>query len=226
MTDKTDMTDEIIRLEWDMFQAVNDGGPRADCQDDMDTFDAMRRAQFEAWPDGVRRSYLGDLTAANLAGRNLVNEKYIHMMKTTAPAAYEALAASIAPPAGAAQALAKSISDKMLDQTAALQAEYPYVSGAGRPLYSSEDWQGDVSIETYQLGELLTYSERTLALLLEYVEQRERAGGSLARDIMENTVRYYGYDTLEAAEAAAKERSDNEPIEFTFGCDCGCDCGE
>ena len=205
MVDKTDKIDEIIRLEWDMFQAVNDGGPRADCQDDRTTFGAMRRAQFEAWPENIRLSYLDDIRTAKLFGRNLVNEKYIHMMKSTMPSAYEKLLSAITPPGLAAEQLAKDVSGKLLAQTAALRSLYPYVFGEGRPLYATEDRQGVTSIETYELGELLTYSEKTLALLNAYIEQREQAGGSLARDIMANTVKYYGYDTLDSAEAVIKE---------------------
>lgn len=208
MSDGSSAIDEIVRLEWELFQAVNEGGPRAACQDDEDTFRAMRRAQFAAWPEEVRRSYLGDLEDAAFSRRNPVREKYIHMMQTTAPAAYAPLAAGVPPVSASARALADDIAAALLEETAALRRAYPYLSGASRPLYSPEDTRDDTSFETYQRGELLTYSERTLELLRAYIGRRAKSGGSLARDILENTVKYYGYGTLEQAEAAAKARAD------------------
>ncbi|MCL2337416.1 MAG: DUF4125 family protein [Firmicutes bacterium] len=224
MSDKTAKLDEIIRLEWDMFQAVNEGGPRAACQNDKATFDIMRRAQFAAWPEDIRLSYLDDLRSAKLAGRNLVKEKYIQMMKFTMPAAYKNLQSMITPPTKAAKQLAQDICGKLVVQNAELDTLYPYLSGKGRPLYATGDRQDVTSFETYQLGELLTYSEKTLVLLNGYIEQREQAGnGSLAYDILSNTVRYYGYDTLEAAETVIKEQSASKRGESTLGCSCGAD---
>lgn len=46
---------------------------------------------------------------------------------------------------------------------------YPIFSSMGRPLYSSEDNDIETSIETYLRGELLSYSEKTLKLYLNYV---------------------------------------------------------
>ncbi|SHH49189.1 Protein of unknown function [Sporobacter termitidis DSM 10068] len=202
-----DIIGKIVSLEWEMFQSVNEGGPRAPCQEDRETFSGMRRAQFEAWPPEACASYFDDLTNAMLDGRNLVAEKYIHMMKNTAPAQYETLVGTIPRPDAAQTRLAREISGRLLTQTAVLHETYPRVSGAGRPLRAVQDFSGVISIETYQLGELLTYSEKTLSLLKAHLLALERAGRALARDILENTVRYYGYETLESAEAAAKARA-------------------
>jgi hypothetical protein len=79
--------DKIISIEWEMFTSVNEGQARASCQDDRRTFEGMRAAQFHAWQASAVESYLEDLGAAESAGRNLVEEKYIHMMKTTEPGA-------------------------------------------------------------------------------------------------------------------------------------------
>ena len=43
-----------------------------------------------------------------------------------------------------------------------------------RPLYSSEDGPNVVSIETYMVGELKTYSTNTLALLLNMIKGIKR----------------------------------------------------
>ncbi len=210
---------KIISLEWDMFQAVNEGGPRASCQDDRVTFEGMRRGQFEAWSRDACQSYLEDLLNAVLDGRNLVAEKYIHMMRYTSPAQYNELIKQLPAPDGKTAELAREISDKMLEQTVQLFSDYPYVSGSGRPLRSVSDFSGVTSIETYQLGELLTYSAKTLGYLKAHLLALEKDGSSLARVILGNSAGHYGYKTLEEAEAAAKARVDGAGIQVSFGCD-------
>ena len=217
MEEKQEIIKRIISIEWEMFISVNEGEERASCQEDRATFDGMRYAQFSAWSHKAIASYIADLEAARIGGRNLIEEKYIHMMKTTEPAQYSALLPRIKEPSDAVRSLAGEVSGAMLEQTRALFEDYPYVSGQGRPLYSAFDY-GGISVETYQLGELLTYSERTLAALQEHIAALEKDGVSLARSILENTVSYYGYESLETAEAATKERADKLGIQASFGC--------
>lgn len=199
---------KIILIEWEMFTAVNAGGPRASCQDDQTTFEGMRKAQFKAWPEAARKAYLKDLEGAVSAGRNLVNEKYILMMKYSEPENYEKLAPTIPTPDDTQMSLAKEISDEMLNETIELNRDFPYVSDAGRPLYSSYDVTGVTSIETYQLGELLTYSESTLRLLKDHILKLHAEGKHFAREILENTVKFYGFESLEAAEEYTKKRTE------------------
>ena len=45
-TPKDRMIDDIIDIEWNMFDKVNNAGGRAACQDDWWTFYAMRFSQF------------------------------------------------------------------------------------------------------------------------------------------------------------------------------------
>ena len=221
----TDRIEKIVSLEWAMFVAVNEGSDPASCQEDRVTFDAMRKAQFEAWSPQAQSSYLEDLEEAQKTNRNLVEEKYIHMMKTTEPSRYDALLVRVKMPTEKASTMAREISDRLLEQTRILFEEYPYVSGHGRPLYSTFDY-GDTSIETYQLSELLTYSENTLTALGEHISALEENKVPLARKILENTVRYYGYDSLESAETATKARADEIGFEISFGCACEDECYE
>ena len=207
-----------------MFTSLNDGEARADCQEDRVTFEGMRTAQFREWSPQAADAYLNELNTARLNGRNLVEEKYIHMMRTTEPSKYNALLPRVQLPSDAARELAYEVSDLLLEQTRALFLNYPYVSGQGRPLYSTLDYSG-ISVETYQLGELLTYSEKTLAALKEHIIALEKTGVSLAHSILENTVGFYGYDSLDSAEAAMKEQIEKTGIQITYGCcaDCGCE---
>ena len=196
---------KIVRVEWDMFTSINEGKSRASCQDDRVTFEGMRAAQFNAWSPGACESYLGDLEAALGDGRNLVEEKYIHMMKTTAQRQYDALLPRVTAPSDQARALAHEISDILLEQTRVLFEGYPYVAGHGRPLNSISDCDA-VSFETYQLSELLTYSGKTLSELKDHILALEKNGVCLARNILENTVGFFGYRSLDAAEKATRER--------------------
>lgn len=201
-----DIIDYIISLEWDMFQAVNEGGPRASCQEDRTTFEGMRRGQLEAWSDVLLKSYMDDLLNAILDNRNLITEKYIHMMKNASPEQYKELIQLIPMPDDDIVWLAQDISNRMVTQTVVLFNKYPRVTGSGRPLYAYSDGAGVVSIETYQFGELLTYSERTLSLLKNHFLSLESEGRSLAGIILENTVKHYGYKTLMEAENAMSSR--------------------
>ncbi len=70
----------------------------------------------------------------------------------------------------------------------------------GRPLYASEDGDGFTSVETYQKGELYTYSAATLEKLLACIRAKEAAGVNFAREILERTVARYGFSSLEDAE--------------------------
>lgn len=218
--------DKIVSFEWDMFQSVNEGGPKASCQEDRVTFEGMRRGQFEAWSEEAVESYLYDVTDAILEGRNLVTEKYIHMMKNTSPISYEQLKPMLPQLADGVEALASEIAGKLVEQTETLHEQYPYVSGSGRPLRSVSDFTGVTSIETYQLGELLTYSLPTLNALKKQLYQLETEGKLLARLILENSVRHYGYKSLEDAEAATRDRIDKIGIQITYGCDCDNSCGD
>jgi len=215
----TETIKKIVIMEWEMFQKVNEGAPKASCQEDFPTFSAMRSGQFAAWSEAAAESYLEDLENAENEGRNLLMDKYIHMMSTTAPARYEKIMQDRRKPSESVKALAKEICEMMITQTIPLHEQFPCVAGSGRPLRSSYDFSGVTSIETYQYGELLTYSEKTLKLLHTHIKSLEAEGESLARTILLNAVRYYGYETLEQAEEAMQAYADSQPIEWSFGCE-------
>ena len=205
--DKKETIARIIELEWGMFQTVNpDGSYRADCQDDRPTFVGMRNGQFESWPQEALDSYLRDLERAIQTGRNLVREKYIHMMEHTSPASYIQLIGQIGSPSPQVRAAADELTALLVEQTVPLHEAYPNVAGGGRPLRSSEDFKGVISIETYQRGELLTYSEETINILYGYIKDLAEKGVSMARVILENSLAHYGFKSLEEAEAYVSSR--------------------
>ena len=207
--------DRLIAMEWEMFHSVNEGGPKASCQEDPETFYGMRNAQFNSWDEATLDSYYDDVEKAAASGRNLVMEKYIHMMKTTQPEEYRALLPRVVYPSEQARVLARKITDKMIEQTKVLHEQYPNVSGAGRPLRSSEDFRGFTSVETYQLGELYTYSLHTLQCLWDHFCRLEAKGKSLARIILEHTVAHYGYDSLDKAEEVNRRHAEIARIDYS-----------
>lgn len=192
--------EQIADAEWEMFQATHQKGGRASCQDDWDTFYRMRLAQFNAWSDEAAESYLEDLRAAGNQGRNLIAEKYLHMMEQTYPAEYEAQKHFLPFLSREKRALANEICDEMIAQTIPLHQVFPHVSETGRPLFCSEDRPGVTSIQTYQLGELLTYSEKTLQLLKKHLFALKAEGRSLAEEVMSRSVCSYGFSSLGEAE--------------------------
>ena len=198
--DKQELITDILAIEWEMFTNVNNEGGRADCQDDRTTFEIMRRSQFEAWDEESLASYLGDLHAAAAEGRNLVTEKYAHMMKSTAPLQYAAIRDRIPMPGAEREKLADEICATLIRQTAAYAQQYPLMALQGRPLYAAEDGDGVTSVETYQKGELYTYSLETLKKLCACIRAKEKAGENFAREILEHTVARYGFASLDEAE--------------------------
>jgi len=196
------IVNEIIALEWEMFQLVNEGGPRAGCQDEYDTFYDMRFGQFSEWSDSAQSAYLEDVRAAKSAGRNLIEEKYIWMMIESTPEAFIELSSRVTLPTEQAKDFADAVCERLMEQTARLHEQYPSVAGSGRPLYASEGNAGVVSVETYQYSELLTYSQATLSALYEHIMQLSEQNIMLAERILTNSVKHYGYQTLEAAETA------------------------
>ena len=192
----------MIQKEWAMFTAVNEGKEKASCQQDPGTFFAMRQAQFSAWSEEARQSYERDLDSAKAAGRNLLEEKYIHMMAVTEPEQYATLADRLPPLKEETRVLASRINHVMLRQTAELRRTYPFLSQIGRPLYAADAGPWDTAIETYQMGELLTYSGRTLALLHTHLLELERQGIALAEQIQLNSLRCIGFSSFREAECA------------------------
>ena len=211
MIDKKEtLIKEIVECEWAFFQQVQNEGGRADCQDDPWTFEVMRKSQFLTWPEPLLNSYLEDLKKAEEEGRNLLTEKYAYMMKYTAPLEFSRLEPLLPAVTEEKEQLAASIAEIQLAFRVSYEDACPRLSGRGRPLYSSQDKGGMVSFETYLKGELLTYSistlEQYLALCREYKEQ----GKNLIMEVMEHTVRFYGYQSLQDAEEKSSPQNEHE----------------
>lgn len=197
------LIENIIGLEWDMFQHVNNIGGRAGCQDDYETFYIMRRSQYENWTDEMLRCYHAYAASCQENGRNLMTEKYGRMMEYTDPYYYREYVAKYLPCVPEENyRLINEIAETMLVWREEFAQQYPKLSGAGRPITADGDSTGCTSQETYERGELATYPTELLELYAAYLKELKAQGRSLAAMIQETMVHSYGYQTLEAAEAS------------------------
>ena len=204
---KDEIIEKIIELEWEMFRKVNEGLAVAPCQTDRKAFYGTRWGQFESWDEETCRSYFGDLKKAQKDGTNLPEQKYIYMMKRTAPEQFRLMKSRVKPVSETAERLSRKITDELIEQTAELRCKFPLVGGSGRPLRSAGDTAYETSVETYQLGELYTYSEKTLRLLYSHLIDLKEKSISLAKLLQENTLRQYGFNSIEEAESFLQNRT-------------------
>ena len=78
--------------------------------------------------------------------------------------------------------------------------KYPHLAGNARSIHTYEDHLYNTSYETYLRGEISTYSDKMLELYGRYIVNYAKNGENPARDIMEQSVLMYGYESLEEAE--------------------------
>ncbi|WP_198306542.1 DUF4125 family protein [Dehalobacterium formicoaceticum] len=195
---------QIVAMEWTMFQNVSNQGGRASCQDDPKTFEIMRSSQWVTWPEEALASYLEDLKIAFQDGRNLVTEKYARMMQSTAPLEFAQFQDQLPPLNQEMIRLIDDIVTIHLFWEEELMTIYPYLCQRGRPVYTSEDTPYATSIETYLRGELGTYSQKTLNLYYQHILKEKAEGINGSKRLLENTVKRYGFSSLEEANENVK----------------------
>ena len=199
--------ESIIRMEWEFFDKVENEGGRASCQDNWETFSKMRRSQYMAWPEPLLESWKADLVRAGEEGRNPLTEKYGYMMCISDPEANKETARRLPPVPPEKREAARRIVDRLIPQNETVRAKYPRVSGRGRPLKTSEESAaGWTSIETYELGELWTYSQKTLELFEVNLDTFKKEGRSYPETVVEYGLRLRGFKGLEEAEAILAKR--------------------
>ena len=199
-----EIINSIVSTEWDMFGKVNNFGGRASCQDDHNTFYIMRCSQFSAWDKSVLESYKADLVKANDAGLNLVELKYAYMMSYDDPEYFNAALAPFLPRISPEKsAAADAIMEHTIVGFREAAEKYPCFARRGRP----ENGAGaGTSFEVYMRGELLTYSEKTLALYLEMLKEKRRQHVNIICEIYDSTAKFYGFTGLDEAESALRKR--------------------
>ena len=199
-SEKIELIEKVIAIELTMFLTV----PvvrKAGCQENPIGFRLNRSAQFLSWSEKTLNSYLADLTSAREAGLNLMTIKYARM-ENLIPRENK-----------------NPLVDKIVNVQYAWQEEvfqkYPHLMRGARPLGTSADTASQTSFETYMRCELETYSNQTLSSLYSDMLDKLKRSINMSEEILRHLATSAGYESLEAAELAAKariKRQDDQPI--------------
>ena len=195
-----ELAEQIARLEFEAFDKVKNVGGRADCQDDWFTFSIMRKSQYYTWDKTMLLQYYYDFTREWSKGHNLIEEKYGRMMESTAPQEYAKICAGFPAISDKKRQIIENIVGMQVGWMEEFALKYPHLAGNARSIHTSEDHLYNTSYETYLRGEISTYSDKMLELYGRYVVLYAKNGGNPARDIMEQSVLMYGYESLDEAE--------------------------
>jgi hypothetical protein len=203
---KQDIISKIVDIEWKMFQDVPNIGGKASCQEDYGTFKINRFSQAISWSPATLESYLTDLMNAEKLKRNLLTEKYGHMMESTSPQEYSQIAKLLHPLNPEVIPLIEEIIGAVLSWEEKLKNKYPFIVKRGRPIHTSEDNSGITSLETYLRGELATYSQNTLRLYWENISRQKTENINGSEVTLEYMMKQYGFKSLEEANERLKSR--------------------
>ena len=190
---------ELLDLEWRLFDAAPQAGQRSAQFEDREPFIITRSAQLAAWSPELLESWWQDLRSAQAEGRNPINEKYIYMLEQVDPERYAMLKPGVPEASMEKLWLVDWICQAQGTWQEALQKKYPRITQNSRAIHRSADNQDSVSFETFVRSELMTYSVSTLRLYARQIEKAQKVGENLCETILENTVRQLGFDSLETA---------------------------
>lgn len=196
----TELVDEVVKLEWDAFDKVENEGGRADCQEDWNTFQIMRKSQYLTWDEEMLLQFKKDFIAANERGWNLITEKYARMMESTAKDRYDALKDKLPVISDEKKKIMEEIIRIQVNWMEEFATRFPKLAGNARSIHTSEDNMFNTSYETYLRGELGTYSDEMLELYGRFIVGLVKKQKNLSEMTMRNTVLLYGYQSLEDAE--------------------------
>ena len=189
----------IAKAEFEAFDKVQNEGGRANCQNNWPTFKVMRMSQYMTWSEDMLLQYLYEFKTNYENGRNMIEEKYARMMESTAPLEYSRFADRLPSVSEEKKMIIEQIITLQVNWMEEFAVDYPKLAGNARIIHTTDDLPYDTSYETYLRGELMTYSDRMLELYGRYIVEHARDGKNVAREIMENTIHFYGYKDLNEA---------------------------
>ena len=127
--------------------------------------------------------------------------KYALMMEVTFPDEYEKIKDRLPPVSESIHNLVGEIVNYHLAWSVDASKKYPRLFSLGRPVATAgTKTQNTISIENYLRSELLTYSENTLRLCLKDTIEAFDNKSNLSIEILQNTAKSYGYDSLDSIE--------------------------
>lgn len=182
-----DVINQVLDIEWDMFQRVKGAEPAA-CQTQPDAFKDIRRSIYETWTEEMAESYLEDLELARKNGRNLLTEKYARMD-------------GIIPRINV---------NPMIDLIVTIEEEWQEEIRNGYPAVYNQvcrnvsSAQDGSNFEVYLRSELETYGNKTIELYLEHIKNSRQNGENLAMTSLQQLVAKSGYRDLDHAESSLK----------------------
>ena len=130
-------------------------------------------------------------------------------MKHNSPQEYEKVKNILENPSKNKITLMEKIMSIYMEWEEEFFKKYPIFSSMGRPLYSTEDDNIETSIETYLRGELLSYSEKTLQLYLNYIIEMKEKNINLAIKNMDNLANMQGFKNSDEVEEYYKNLQKN-----------------
>ena len=199
---REELIKEIIDREWEMFSVLKNTGGIAECQNNKPEFIIMRSGQWDNLPDKILESYKQDLIDAKEFGRNLLEEKYIRMMEYSAPSEFEGVKHLLPNISNGSLTLIKQIQKIYLNWGDEFESKFPKFSKLCRPLRSSGDIPERASVQTYLIGELSSYSTRTVLFYYDYVKQCVEKGINLIYVTHTDVVKKKGFNSIEEVESA------------------------
>ncbi len=197
---KAELAEEITQLEWKFFDKVKNIGGRASCQDDFSTFEIMRKSQYLAWSEPLLECWRNDLLKYAAENGNPITLKYAYMMEHASPEEFAEIEKQLPPIPEERRQIINSIAAVQVGMMNEFAEHFPKLAANARSVSEATDEIDNTSYETYLKGELAAYSPETLLEYGYFISEKAQNGENLVFDIMENTVKMYGYSSLEAAE--------------------------
>lgn len=196
---KEELVKEIVLLEWNAFDEVLNEGGRASCQDDWETFSIMRTSQYNTWTMPMLLQYVVEFRLNLYKGWNPIMEKYGRMEQNTVPDKWDKIKKEFPVIVPEVQEIMEEIIKIQVKWMEEFAEAYPGMASNARRIHSYEDKPWDTSYETYLRGEMGTYSDKMLKLYGHFIVDLANRGENLAFLIMTETVKLYGYESLDAA---------------------------
>ena len=124
------------------------------------------------------------------------------MMEYSAPSEFEGVKHLLPDISNGSLTLIRQIEKIYLNWGDEFESKFPKFSKLCRPLRSSGDIPERASVQTYLIGELSSYSTRTVLFYYDYVKQCVEKGINLIYVTHTDVVKKKGFNSIEEVESA------------------------